>query len=160
HTPRLRRRGRARATPINPEGGLAPLPTPPPGRLHRRSRRSEPHTNRSSPISRDWRVLRRSTRRGAVPPFRTSPQADCTGEAGARSGAPTAHRRSRGTGACYADQLGGGLRPPSEPPPRQIAPAKPALGAAHQRLIADLEGLARATPMDASLARAGAERVL
>src|SRR5262249_26296153 len=80
--------------------------------------------------------------------FPPSPATCVRCEAGARGRTPTALRRSRGTGACYADQLGGGLCAPSEPPPRQIAPAKPALGAAHQPLVADLEGLARVTPIN------------
>src|SRR5215831_10437654 len=42
---------------------------------------------------------------GFAPLPNLSPQTVCAGEAGARSGTPIAHRRSRGAGACYSDGL-------------------------------------------------------
>src|SRR5262249_11867959 len=58
----------------------------------------------------------------------------------------------RATGAL--EKLGGGCAPlPNLPKP--VAPAKPALGAEHQSLIADLERLARGTPTNSCLIERG-----
>src|SRR5881409_891019 len=105
---------------ISSEGGCAPLPKPPPfdgaGGAGARSR----SLIASLPCAGARGI--RFPRRGAAPPFRTSPlrwrrQRRRSDEGGDRAAQPSSQRHFLVPVRVAFDFLGGGLRPPSEPPP-------------------------------------------
>src|SRR3989454_8061645 len=105
---------------ISSEGGCAPLPKPPPfdaaGEAGARSR----SLIASLPCGGGRGI--RFPRRGAAPPFRTSPlrwrrQRRRSDGGGDRAALPSSQRHFLVPVRVAFDFLGGGLRPPSEPPP-------------------------------------------
>src|SRR6266566_2648277 len=105
---------------ISSAGGCAPLPEPPPfdgaGGAGARSR----SLIASLPCGGGRGI--RFPRRGAAPPFRTSPlrwrrQRRRSNGGGARAAPPSSQRHFLVPVGVAFDFLGGGLRPPSEPPP-------------------------------------------
>src|SRR5437773_4460193 len=105
---------------ISSEGGCAPLPKPPPfdgtGEAGARSR----SLTASLPCGGGRGI--RFPRRGAAPPFRTSPlrwrrQRRRSNGGGDRAAPPSSQRHFLVAVGVAFDFLGGGLRPPSEPPP-------------------------------------------
>src|SRR5213594_2196590 len=105
---------------ISSEGGCAPLPKPPPfdgtGEAGARSR----SLIASLPCGGGRGI--RFPRRGAAPPFRTSPlrwrrQRRRSDGGGDRAALPSSRRHFLVPVRVAFDFLGGGLRPPSEPPP-------------------------------------------
>src|SRR6266571_871952 len=105
---------------ISSEGGCAPLPKPPPfdgaGGAGARSR----SLIASLPCGGGRGI--RFPRRGAAPPFRTSPlrwrrQRRRSNGGGDRAAPPSSQRHFLVPVGVAFDFLGGGLRPPSEPPP-------------------------------------------
>src|SRR3989441_71784 len=105
---------------ISSEGGCAPLPKPPPfdgaGEAGARSR-----SLIASPLCAGARGIR-FPRRGAAPPFRPSPlrwrrQSRRSTGGGYRAAQPSSQRHFLVPVRVAFDFLGGGLRPPSEPPP-------------------------------------------
>src|SRR2546427_5503914 len=112
---------------ISSEGGCAPLPNLPPSMapatpaLERRGRsRSAAVLTASLPCAGARGI--RFPRRGAAPPFRTSPlrwrrQRRRSDGGGDRASLPSSQRHFLVPVRVAFDFLGGGLRPPSEPPP-------------------------------------------
>src|SRR6266581_677093 len=112
---------------ISSEGGCAPLPNLPPSMapatpaLERRCRsRSAAVLTASLPCAGARGI--RFPRRGAAPPFRTSPlrwrrQRRRSNGGGDRAAPPSSQRHFLVAVGVAFDFLGGGLRPPSEPPP-------------------------------------------
>src|SRR3989441_7644642 len=105
---------------ISSAGGCAPLPKPPPfdgaGEAGARSR----SLIASLPCGGGRGI--RFPRRGAAPPFRTSPlrwrrQRRRSNRGGDRAAPPSSQRHFLVPVRVAFDFLGGGLRPPSEPPP-------------------------------------------
>src|SRR3989449_918300 len=105
---------------ISSEGGCAPLPKPPPfdgaGEAGARSR----SLIASLPCGGGRGI--RFPRRGAAPPFRTSPlrwrqQRRRSNGGGDRAALPSSQCHFLVAVGVAFDFLGGGLRPPSEPPP-------------------------------------------
>src|SRR3989475_2719057 len=105
---------------ISSEGGCAPLPNPPPfdgaGGAGARSR----SLIASLPCAGARGI--RFPRRGAAPPFRTSPlrwrrQRRRSDGGGDRAAPPSSQRHFLVAVGVAFDFLRGGLRPPSEPPP-------------------------------------------
>src|SRR5256886_4518956 len=105
---------------ISSEGGCAPLPKPPPfdgtGEAGGRSR----SLTASLPCGGGRGI--RLPRRGAAPAFRTSPlrwrrQRRRSDGGGDRAAPPSSQRHFLVAVGVAFDFLGGGLRPPSEPPP-------------------------------------------
>src|SRR5437899_10242390 len=105
---------------ISSEGGCAPLPKPPPfdgaGEAGARSR----SLIASLPCGGGPGI--RFPRRGAAPPFRTSPlrwrrQRRRSNGGADRAAPPSSQRHFLVAVRVAFDFLGGGLRPPSEPPP-------------------------------------------
>src|SRR2546426_12083995 len=105
---------------ISSEGGCAPLPKPSPfdgaGEAGARSR-----SLIASPLCGGGRGIR-FPRRGAAPPFRTSPlrwrqQRRRSNRGGDRAAPPSSQRHFLVAVGVAFDFLRGGVRPPSEPPP-------------------------------------------